>query len=160
MKYLLILFAGIIIASCNTGFELDDNISVYKLKSDDYIELVSVELSKDKSRVIGFPDPGAIEDKVFPMSLSNDYYLNGAGIKSAYCSITLKEYSSLNRNIGPDSLYKLVIDDDPFLEYYLSDDGDGIWRTDNAYDEYRIDTAFINTLIMENRLEDYFRRLK
>jgi hypothetical protein len=157
--YLSVLIVLLISNSCNSGYEQGLSIHVYKLKAD-YTNLAIVQLSEDNSSLVGFP--GRIDTSVYPIKLCDSYYLNGTvGINTAYISMSINDYNSkVGTIISPDSLFSLVIDSDPFLEFYHSMDGEGIWRSDDKYDEFRIDTALINTLIVEGRLEEYFDKLK
>jgi len=75
------------------------------------------------------------------------------GINTAYLSLSIEEYNSYDPILGVDSLYNYIMEKDPFLEYYISEDNE-------LRNEDGIDTAFINYLIMENNLAMYFTQLK
>jgi hypothetical protein len=160
MKQITKLFACVVIIlimtiSCckDVGFETDDTIAVYKMKSE-YSEYYPIQLSEDKSHITG--SPGPIDETSRPISLAQGYFMgNNCGVRTAYCSITIEEYNENRYSIGPDSLYNLIMDDDPYTEYYI---GNNIYPL--RKDHIGIDTAFINSLIIDIRLEDYFDRIK
>ena len=132
--------------------DTDNSFMVYKTEAD-YSENVSVVLSNDKSRITSFYGPGE-ESIYFPIALANGYYLHKSiDANSAFLSISEEEYLDLGHIPSTDSLYSLIIDDDPFLEFYKYD-GSGLY-TDNG-----IDTIHINQLIINNNLEKYFKRVK
>lgn len=153
-KILILLFL-IISYSCETGKVRDTTIWVYKMKKD-YSKNVPVELSPDKTRITAVP--GNINTR-WPISLINDFYLGGSmGPNTGYLSLNVKNYNHLKIKPSNDSLYKLIIDKDPFIEFYQRRDDDGKFHTENG--AYGIDTAFINDLIKKRELEEYFIRLK
>jgi hypothetical protein len=121
----------------------------------DYSNNVPVELSVDKTKIIS--NSSRLNDR-WPIKLDSGYYLNGSmGVNSGYLSYTIEEYNTVNPKPGVDSLYKLLIEKDPYLEYYQRND-DGTFRDENG--AYGIDTAMINDLIRADKLETYFDRLK
>ena len=73
--------------------------------------------------------------------------------KSSVTSLTVETYKTY---ISPDSLLKLVIDFDPFLEYYECKDS----KIDWFHNENGIDTTKLNEVINNNELNKYFNRLK
>ena len=152
-----IMFLGffILLYSCEIGMDDDTMIHVYKFKaSKDYSEYVPVELSADKKKITAAP--GGISS--MPIKLIDGYYSRGAlGVNTGYLSITIEEHNAYEIKPGLDSLYKLLIEKDPFLEYYHRDDDGTFWDEHGAYG---IDTALINDLIRTDKLEDFFERLR
>ena len=140
--------------SCKKNKDEDTLIQIYKFETIDYSNNVPVELSDDKNKITSAPG------NIFrmPLKLANDYYLEGSmGVNSGYLSITIEEHNSLEIKPGIDSLYNLLVEKDPYIEYYYRHD-DGTFRNENSI--YGIDTALINSLIRSNKLEIYFKRLK
>ncbi len=88
-----------------------------------------------------------------------DNYILGAVITQYdyFTNITYKEiikYNETHDECFPnDSLYKRVIDDDPFTEFYVLND---VYF--DSRDDYRIDS--LNTIIEKGLLEKYFIRIK
>lgn len=152
-KILLLCIFGLFF-SCEKVKVEDTLIQIYKFKTIDYSNNVPVELSDDKNKITSAPG------NIFrmPVKLVNDYYLDGSmGVNSGYLSIIIEEHNSLEIKPGIDSLYNLLVEKDPYIEYYYRHD-DGTFRNENSI--YGIDTALINILIRSNKLEGYFKRLK
>lgn len=151
---IIILGALNLFYSCGKAKDLDNLIQIYKFKSIDYSNNVPIELSEDKNKITSAP--GTISR--MPIRLEGNYYLNGSlGVNSGYLSLTIEEHNSYDIKPGIDSLYKLIIEKDPYLEYYNRHD-DNTFRDENG--PYGYDTTFINQLIREDKLEKYFNRLK
>jgi hypothetical protein len=130
--------------------------SVFKLRGD-YINNVCVGLSDDKSRITSFPspvDPNGNPD-MNPILLDSGYYWDcnyGVSFNDAFLSLTKTEWKRRVYEIGfpsKDSMMKLVLDPDPFLEYYV--------------DENRVlnqkGTDQINGIIARNELGKYLKKL-
>jgi hypothetical protein len=157
LKIILILCIFIITySSCERGYDRDTTIEIYKFKAGkDYSNNVPVELSEDNERITSAP--GSINTR-WPIELTDNYCLNGSmGVNSGYLSLTIAEYNSLDIIPGVDSLYNLLTEKEPYIEYYRRHD-DGTFNDENG--AYGIDTALINHLIRTNSLETYFERLK
>ena len=126
-------------------------LQVYKTKID-YSEYVPVQLSTDRSQITSAP--GFIEGR--PIKLINGYYLGGTmGLYTGYLSMTIEEYNNNEYPPSLDTISKLIMEKDPFIEYYESKKSSALIDENTG-----IDTFFINQLIMEDQLEEYFVRLK
>lgn len=140
--------------SCEKVKDEDTVIQIYKFKTIDYSNNVPVELSDDKNKITSAP--GNITR--MPIKLTDNYYLNGSmGVNTGYLSLTIEEHNAFEIKPGVDSLYNLLIEKDPYIEYYYRHDV-GTFRNENGV--YAIDTAMINVLIRTDKLENYFDRLK
>jgi len=98
-------------------------VVIYKT-SKDYFYNVPVGLSEDKSAVVSYPDITDVfyQGKLaYPTKLAGGYLLDnrGIGINSAFIKYTYEEYSRLNAVPSPESLFNLIIDNNPFTEMYL-----------------------------------------
>ncbi|MDR0969103.1 MAG: hypothetical protein LBM67_01025 [Lentimicrobiaceae bacterium] len=149
--------------SCNDKIKRDTEppIALYKMEND-YSNHAFVMLSFDKTEITGLPgyfyDDGPHN---FPLKLTNNYYLRGDfGINTAYLSISKEAYNEHNLSIS--ELYQLIIDFDPYVEYYICKDDTKIMysQTINGFNTVQYDSAFINKLIIENKLKKYFCRIK
>ncbi len=153
----LIIILGLIFFSCEKGGDYEW-LYIYKTKSD-YSNKVSVELSPDKSKIVAAPGPHDVDTTSnWPQELANGYLLNGilGGSNTAFLSIDKKDYYEWPLYPGSDSLFKLIIDKDPFTElYYYSDEHNEFWNDDTG-----LDTAKMNRLIKDGQLEKYFERIK
>jgi hypothetical protein len=120
------------------------HLLVYKTRKD-YRNHVSVTLSDDKSKVVGYPDPKDISGgHVVPAALHKGYLLDNRGIgpNTAFLKLTNKEYGQLPNVPSPGELYKMIVDKDPLA--VLCDCG-------NKY-AYKDPVEEINKLIDENKL--------
>jgi|WetSurMetagenome_2_1015567.scaffolds.fasta_scaffold49041_1 hypothetical protein len=147
----LLLFLALF--SCERGGDYID-LYVYKTKAD-YSSKVSVKLSVDKSRITAAPGPQDVDTtKNWPMILADGYFLNGifGSYNTGFLTIEKKDYYSWPKFPGSDSLYKLILDKEPFTMFYYFSDKSGILRNENG----SIDTAKINQLITDGDLEEYF----
>ncbi len=158
IRLIILLLAGIlnIFCSCEKVKVDDSIIQVYKFKEGkDYSNNVPVELSLDKSKITS---NSSCLSSIWPMKLDSGYFLNGSmGVNSGYLSLTREEYNAYDIMPGVHSLYKLLIEADPYLEYYEFSD-DGTFSSENG--AFGIDTLKINDLIRTQKLENYFERLK
>jgi hypothetical protein len=135
--------------------------SVFKLRGD-YINNVVVCLSDDKSRITCFPapvDPNGNPD-IKPLLLDSGYYWDncGVGLNSAYLSVTKSEWKTMINEHGfpsKDSMMKLVLDPDPFLELYSDDN-----RLLEGKKSFEEDTVKLNSWIRKGELGKYLKRLK
>ena len=103
-------------------FSVGQPIIIYKTKVD-YSQNVAVTLSDDKSKIISYPHPADVFYKkklAYPIKLDNEYLLDNLGINinTAYLSLTLKEYSQYKEAPSLIELYKLIIDENPLIEFY------------------------------------------
>ncbi len=110
---------------------------IYKTRCD-YSDNVSVKLSEDKTEIVAYPGITDVENQR-PVQLANGYWLKKM-VGNAFISITIDEYKNLSSQPSIDDLMNMVIDDDPFCEFYecckLC-----LW-----------DEIEINNLILENKL--------
>ncbi len=137
-----------LVMSCGKGLDQDKTIHVHKPKQD-YSSHVPIELSLDKATITSAP--GKVDP---PIKLVQGFFMgNTMGVNTAYLSLTIEEYNNHVPLLPIDSLYKYIIETDPFLEYYISEDSD-LRNADG------IDTLLINDLIREDKLTEYFTRLK
>lgn len=93
---------------------------VYKTKTE-YINLVPVTLNEDKSKIIAYPNPNDLKNDTelrTPKQLKNGWLLDEKGINEnvAFLNITYQEYALLDKSPSIDSLFSLVIDNDPILK--------------------------------------------
>ncbi len=154
---LLIALIFCLLFSCEKVKTKDSTIYVYTFKdTNDYSNHVPVELSKDKSKITSAP--GSLPSK-WPVELISGYYLNGSlGPNTGYISMTIDEYNSYEIKPSVDTLSKLIIEKDPYSQFYRRNDDNNKFYNENG--AYGIDTALINDLIRKNSLEKYFERVK
>ncbi|MGC9332460.1 MAG: hypothetical protein ACP5DZ_11400 [Bacteroidales bacterium] len=143
--------------SCPYWEDYSAMVFIYKTKND-YSDNMFVPLSADKTRIKSCPDPQDPQDIYFyekyPIKLANNHLLfcNYPIENIGFLSITKTEYME-NYDVAPepDSLYSLLIDKEPFIEYYY---------VDGHFFNNGLDTAWINNIIINGELELYFERLK
>lgn len=114
-------------------------IQIYKTKVD-YSDKVSIKLSEDKSQVLAYPGVGDVTNQ-YPIELANGYLLKRM-VGNAFLSITIDDYQKLTQTPDSDELLEMVIDDEPFTEFY------------ECCKLCLMDTAEINALILDDRLCD------
>lgn len=114
-------------------------VIIYKTKND-YLNNVTVLLSKDKKSIVARPGQRDIL-RQRPLELANGYLLKRM-VGDAYLSLTIEEYAELGFDNDSPDLINLVIDTDPYLEKYECCECTGI------------DTTLINNLILEGRLDE------
>ncbi|MEI8278473.1 MAG: hypothetical protein WCG87_01850 [Bacteroidota bacterium] len=127
---------------------------VYKTRHN-YSQLVPVQLSADKKKIVSYPDPTDIKtDQGFttPTSLHNAYWLDNRGIgkNTAFLKISYKNYALLKT---PPSLQKMqawILDKNPMSELY--DCGDKNILKDPAME--------MNILIDKNELRKKCNTIK
>ena len=132
MRYSIIIVLSVFLISCGTSNKVgkDSEIDftagpptlVYKTKAD-YTKNVPVILSEDKSKIVSFPHMTDLKYKgemAYPTKLENGYLLDNRGINEnvAFLSLTYDEYSKLENVPTADSLYGLIIDNDPLKNMY------------------------------------------
>lgn len=153
---IVILIFFNLFCSCEKVKDEDATIQIYKFDSArDYSNNVPVELSLDKNKITS--SPSELNTR-WPIKLVSEYYMNGSmGVNSGYLSLTVEEYNSYDIIPGVDSLFELLVEKDPYLEYYERNDNGTFSSVNGAFG---IDTAMINDLIRTDKLENFFDKLK
>ncbi|HLO60669.1 MAG TPA: hypothetical protein VK179_18105 [Bacteroidales bacterium] len=153
MKTLVLMIFLVLLVSMTCQDDEGTSLTIFKTRAD-YSKNVPVLLSIDKSSIIG--RPGELSG-IWPIILKDSFYLNGTlGLNTGYLSLTFDEYNQ-NSNWNNDSLYKFIIDVNPYTEFYYKDNDRGFY---SQYGAYGVDTGLINDLISKGNLENYFKRLK
>lgn len=96
---------------------------VYKT-SKDYFKNVPVLLSDDKQKIVSFPAASDIRRSdgfVYPAKLHHGYLLDnrGIGLRTAFLRFTYEDYYNMDNIPNAARLMDYIIDDDPFIEYYV-----------------------------------------
>ncbi|MCK4664519.1 MAG: hypothetical protein KAT68_16740 [Bacteroidales bacterium] len=152
-------------------------VSVYKTRGD-YFDKVTVGIIKDENRIFRTPyvrintpyHSGNLflteTDTIykFRKKLVNDYVLDGEGDleHDAFLNISFKELLIWQEKYGEtsfcdDTAWKYMLDKDPYIEFYRAKDNEMFL---NPTDTSILDTTGLNQIILENRLEEYFTKLK
>lgn len=94
-------------------------VIVYKTRNN-YNDLVPVELSADKTKIISYPDPKDVQALPKPTELANGYLLDrrGIGKNAAFLKMTYEAYAQLPSAPSLDSLQSWLLDKNPLLEIY------------------------------------------
>lgn len=162
-KLLTILLIISVAWSCKTQKKVDEVASqkeiinidytagpttyIYKTKGD-YNDKVPVTLSEDRTEIVSFPSPKDLYYKgklAYPTQLDGGYLLDNRGISAnvAFLNITYEKYSKLDSTPATESLFALILDNDPLLELY--DCG-------NRY-QYKDEVAELNSIINNEQLD-------
>lgn len=161
-KILAILLIISAVWSCKTQKKVDDMSSkkeivnidysagpttfIYKTKGD-YFKNVPVTLSDDKTEIVSYPHPKDVYYKgelAYPSILENGYLLDnrGVSVNVAFLNLTYDEYSKLEKPPTVDSLFIMIINNDPLVELY--DCG-------NRH-QYKDDVVELNRIIKKKQL--------
>jgi len=158
----IVLLYTLIGAGCKPE-ALAPGISIYKTRGD-YYELVTIGMKGNKifrtSHLIGdryrFDYTG--NDTVYNRRarLVGGYVLDKESSEEydVFLGLTFKEYMRKETKYGylpDDSLYKYIIDKNPYTEYYRENRSEGFSISD---------TAAINEIIRKGELQKYFNREK
>ena len=97
-------------------------VLVYKTRGN-YRNLVPVQLSPDRKRIVSYPGPGDLKiggEYGLPVSLHDEYLLDrrGIGWHTAFLKYTYEEYARLTTVPEPDEMYKMIVDKNPLTELY------------------------------------------
>lgn len=108
------------------------HVVIYKTNAN-YNNLVPVELSEDKSKIVSYPSPSDLKSEngyQTPMQLNKNYLLDNRGIwkNVAFLKITYEEYSKFLTLPTLAELYSMIIEKNPLTE--LCDCGSKIAFTD------------------------------
>jgi hypothetical protein len=95
------------------------HILVYKTKGN-YSKLVPVELSADKTSISSYPSPKDAANSPAPVKLKHGYLLSKSGIstRTAFLSISLKEYSKLPAPPSRTELFEKIKEKSPLTELW------------------------------------------
>ena len=129
-------------------------VIVYKMRKD-YSQNVPVMLSNDKKTIVSYPHPRDVYTNgklAIPTQLKNGYWLDNRGISGnvAFLSYTYEEYAALNNVPSIDILYKKIVDKDPITE---------MWDCGHRH-HYHDLINDLNEIIINNKLEGHFKRVK
>lgn len=162
MKRLIIFAVLIISVSVSSCIKREccvngDFVQVYKTKGD-YTHNAYVLFDKDKNCILGYFDD--IDTTLFPMPLYGGYYLHHEMSPiAAFLSISPEEYNENAMHYSLDTLKQMIIDDDPFIEYFSATDNYRLYDY-NGTNPMGIDTAYINQLIKDGDLKKEFNKVK
>ena len=184
---LLLVVSAFIVSSCGwfgAACLEPKIICICKFKGENtFAANIPVGLSDDKSYISCSPGPNIdYQDTLTQIpphrkqyELEDHYFINynmAACGHTAYLSLTWFEYSYMNKLESTQSMMDSIIESDPFLEVYVFDDqkqifgnlgeighyGSSVYVSRPKPDQSAID--HINSLILEGKLEKYFKRLK
>lgn len=173
-KLKIIFFTCLLIAlsACDWLNYRDDypGISIYKTNGD-YFDLVTIGMKE--GNVVRTPtflnslDKFIIQGKdtiyKYRIRLKNGYVLDGEATESkdVFLKLNFSQYKILEKKLFPgiphDSLKYYILDRDPYLEFY-QDRSSSPKRFGDSF-KYA-DTAEINAIILEGKLNEYFTKLK
>lgn len=95
---------------------------IYKTKKD-YNNLVPITLDASHTKVISYPAPSDLVNAK-PTLLADGYLLDnrGIGVNSVFTGFTYDEYAALPQAPSIEELLASVVDFDPFVEIYVTND--------------------------------------
>lgn len=166
----LVIIIALLISACNGETASVPGLVIYKTKAD-YIDRVHVRINRD-STIRSFTTYGMLGQRVNIIDSLDSLYLwrtklvDGYVLDGGFCfydggaflNMTIKEYiriadesqdNAILADIYSDSL---ILDAEPFLEYY--------WDPNDPRAFQYSDTIEINEIIRKGELEKYFKRIK
>lgn len=159
--FLSILMSGLIVLSCSShkksamtknegqmGVPSPPAI-VYKTGKD-YYDHVPITLSEDKQSVVSYPAQTDIRrgnDFTLPTRLADGYLLDNRGISinSAFLRFTYEDYYNMDNIPTAERLMNYIIDDDPFIEFYIL----------GRKGEYKDIEKSLNEIIQQGKLKEF-----
>ncbi len=98
-------------------------IVIYKTVAD-YSNLVPINMDESKTQIVSYPDPRDVKAGKHPTQLNNGYLLDNFGIgrNVVYTDYTYEEYAALPQVPEIETLMQHIIDRNPIVEYYVSND--------------------------------------
>ena len=171
-KILLLFFTVLLmLSSCDKITTEADykGVSLYRTNGD-YFENVVVWMNKDGGVAgkPGFPLSNLYITETDTINMNrarivDGYVLDGEGtLRDAYLSVTYKDYLLwLERydelSFPDDTIWKYMIDLDPYLELWRAKDNEDFTANSEVS---KLDTAGLKQIILDDRIEDFFTRLK
>ena len=100
----------------------EPGVFIYKTRRD-YNMLVPIDLSADKKTIISYPDVKDVYTNgklAIPTLLDGGFLLDNRGITKnvAFLKLTYLQYASLPKTPSPESLFCLILDNDPLTVLY------------------------------------------
>lgn len=159
MKRLLTIICFLLLIGCER-FEIGRSdagpMTIYKTRQD-YSGYLSVSLTPDKSGVSSYPEPADLDNGNKEILLKNDYKTSLIWLDYVYTDIKLNDWGRIWDSIHGNNiqtsqfLYDHIIDFDPFIEFYIDYE---------RIVDYNPDTVFLNAIIKNGELINYFERVK
>lgn len=156
-KYILSVILICLVFSCEEPIQNFPDFSIYHTRSD-YSNNIFVTVNESKSQIIASPGVEDIDTLNLPVKLTKGFSLgrgkNGLiGVRSVATSLTIQSYK---KELSLDSLFKLIIDFDPFIDYYQCKESKAKLFHNNS----GFDTVLVNDIISKNELSEYFNKIK
>ncbi|MBN2521438.1 MAG: hypothetical protein JXB17_13070 [Bacteroidales bacterium] len=153
----------------NVEYFADSSPTIFLFKEGkDYSKNVYVLLNDDKTRIIGYPSYKDLKyDTLGLLDIYKGYYFTldmTYGVNSAYLSLTVKEFEFADDTISVEDMEKLIIDKDPYAEFYFDENKYLLNRCSECIDKDTTwpayDTAKLHRLIDNGELSKYLNRVK
>jgi hypothetical protein len=158
----LILFLMAINFSCIKEEATDPGLNIYKTKGDYflYVNTWGKQMAPTAYRANDGRLGELNDDTIYKCRtrLIDGYILSAENtVDDYFTNITFTEMARYNDSLGiasfpRDSVFKRVIDENPYIEFYHDEHSPRIFEL--------TDTAKINKIIRNGELEKYFKRLK
>ncbi|MCK4662924.1 MAG: hypothetical protein KAT68_08670 [Bacteroidales bacterium] len=160
---IIIFFTISFFTSCIKNEAIAPGYVIYKTKGN-YNDLIFIRLSKDKKMVVQYPGPSDVyyinknEDTILrtPTILHKDYLLDNKGINTnaVFIDISYAEFSKRESSLSQEEMMNMIVDDDPFTEYWYG-------KTGNLRSkDFEVSIEEINEIIDNNEIDKYFERRK
>ncbi len=112
----------ILIALVKVQASSDDKTIIYRTRGN-YNQLVPIRMANEKTVIATIPiieEIKAMKEEIEPIVLNNGFLLDRANINinSAFINMTYEDYADLKQVPELSEFFKLIIDDEPFVDFY------------------------------------------
>ncbi|MFC2138311.1 hypothetical protein ACFLTE_09060 [Bacteroidota bacterium] len=131
----------------------------------DYSDNVYVLISEDKKRMVGYPAyKENFDNSAYDVYKGYHLLKINYGINTGYLSLTFEEYGKVKDTISRKTIESLIIDRDPYSEFYYDEDNYLLNHCPECEDMDTIwpgyDTAKFHRLVDNGELEIHLKRVK
>lgn len=157
VKIITVIIFSVCFNACEKGaIDAADDLHVFKFRGD-YSRNIFVMVNEERTQISAIPDPKRDSTVwAWPQELELDYWLNGIGFNPPRTVVTSVKIEDYKEHIPADSLFELIIDFDPFLEYYICSDRS---KFSYFYNDNGLDTLKLIEVIEKGELKNYFRKI-
>lgn len=129
----MLMAACLVLGSCKTTHKsqqltgnkpklTEPGVYIYKTRGD-YSLLIPIDLSADKKSIVSYPDIRDVFTNgklAIPTKLDDGFLLDNRGISInvAFLKLTYQQYAALPSTPSPNSLFNLILDNDPLTVLY------------------------------------------
>lgn len=134
----------------------DGQTIIYRTRGN-YNQLVPIRLANEKTVIARIPiieEIKAMKEEIEPIVLNNGFLLDRANINinSAFIDMTYEDYADLKEVPELSKFFKLIIDDEPFVDFYECENNFTIEEINLLIDEHKL-AEKCNQLVIKKTVE-------